>query len=175
MKKSASAVALMLLSFSLQSQTMSNDKTLEQRISLMEDKMALKELVDVFSNLADQKDVQSQLPLFTENATVESVVNGQPGPVLKGRKQIGDAFSSFLQLFETVYHINGQQTVNINGDQATGISYCTVTLIGDENGKKIKTSMGVYYNDEYVRENGKWLINKRKSTFAWRDKQELGQ
>jgi hypothetical protein len=26
-----------------------------------------------------------------------------------------------------------------------------------------------------VRENGKWLIAKRQSTFAWRDHAELGQ
>ena len=106
---------------------------------------------------------------------MESISNGQSGAVLKGRKQIGDAFGNFLQMFETVYHINGQQTVTIDGDKATGISYCTVMLIGEENGKKIKTTMGVFYKDEYVRENGKWLIDKRTSTFAWRDRRELGQ
>ena len=30
-----------------------------------------------------------------------------------------------------------------------------VTLIGGEGGKKMKTSIGVYYQDEYVRENGR--------------------
>ena len=38
----------------------------------------------------------------------------------------------------------------------------------------MKTTFGVYYNDEYVKQSGKWLIAKRISTFAWQDKQALG-
>ena len=41
---------------------------------------------------------------------------------------------SFLAGFETVYHINGQQTVSIQGDKATGTAYCLVVLIGGQNG-----------------------------------------
>lgn len=142
------------------------------QVTQLKDKLALKELVDVFSILADQKETQKQTFLFTENANVETYINGQLVTSLNGRKQIGEAFASFLSLFEVVYHINGQQTVTINGDKATGVSYCLVTLIGVENGKKIKTPNGVYYNDEYVRENGNWLIAKKKSTFAWSEKVE---
>lgn len=141
----------------------------------IEDKLALKELVDTFSVLADKKETQKQTLLFTEDATVESYSDGQQTSSLKGRKQIGETFANFLNSFETVYHINGQQTVTLSGDKATGTSYCLVVLIGDENGKKMKTTMGVIYNDEYVRQNGNWLIAKRKSNFAWREKQELGQ
>jgi hypothetical protein len=65
--------------------------------------------------------------------------------------------------------------VTINGDKATGFSYCMVTLIGVEGRKKMKTSIGVYYQDEYVRENGRWLIAKRRSVFDWEDRRELGQ
>ena len=63
----------------------------------------------------------------------------------------------------------------INGDKALGTSYCLVTLIGVENGKKVKTSIGVYYEDEYVRQNNHWLIAKRKSVFDWQEKRELSQ
>ena len=94
---------------------------------------------------------------------------------LSGRKQMEDAFGAFLKNFETVYHFNGQQTVTLGGDKATGVSYCMVTLIGVEGGRKMKTSIGVYYHDEYVRENGRWLIAKRRSVFDWEDKRELGQ
>lgn len=148
---------------------------LAARINEIEDRMAIKNLVDTFSVLADQKETDRQRLLFTENAVVESVVNGQPGLTLTGRKQIGDAFGAYLKLFEVVYHINGQQTITLNGDKASGLSYCAVTLIGTDNGKKMKTSMGVYYQDEYVRQNGHWLIAKRRSNFAWQERQEVSQ
>ncbi len=173
MKKLTLVFALTAAYLLSNAQTMNTDLT--KRLSDIEDRIALKNIVDTFSILADHKDIQKQVLLFTENATVASVVQGQAGPALTGRKQIGDAFTAYLNLFETVYHINGQQTIALNGNTATAISYCLVVLIGKENGKQMKTTMGVYYNDEFVRENNHWLIAKRTSNFAWRSKEELTQ
>lgn len=150
-----------------------DQKTTEKRLQDIENRLALKALVDEFSNLADTKDIKNQVLLFNENAVVETVMNGQVVGSMTGRKQIGEVFGSFLAGFETVYHLNGQQTLNIDGNNATGISYCQVMLVGTENGKKMKTSMYVFYNDEYVLENGKWLIAKRRSNFSLQDKKEL--
>ncbi len=146
-----------------------------QTLKEIQDRIAIKNLVDTFSILADTKEVDKQVLLFTENAVVESVVEGQPGTTLTGRKQIGDAFTAFLGTFETVYHINGQQTVTLNGDKASGISYCQVTLVGSQNGKKMKTNFWINYKDEFVRQNGRWFIAKRKSTFVLRETKQLEQ
>ena len=146
-----------------------------QTMKEIQDRIALKNLVDTFSILADQKETQKQTLLFTEDATSETSMNGQVISTLKGRTQIGETFANFLNTFETVYHINGQFTLTLNGDKASGISYCSVILIGVENGKKIKTAIGVYYHDDYVRQSGHWLIAHRNATFAWQDKQPLGQ
>ena len=170
MKRSIITLALLIFCLSVNAQKM-NDT--EKRISAIEDRIALKSLVDTFSILADVKDVKTQLFLFTENAEVSSISSGKPGNTIIGRKQIGEAFTGFLNLFEVVYHINGQQILTLKGDKASGISYCQVVLIGNENGKKMKTTMGVIYHDEYVKENGSWLINKRQSNFTWTEKNEL--
>jgi hypothetical protein len=69
--------------------------------------------------------------------------------------------------------MNGQQTVDIQGDRATGTSYSLVVLIGNENGKTIKNTAGVVYPDEYVRRGKSWLIAKRVSNFTWRDREEM--
>ena len=174
MKTTSIAFIIFLVCLTTQTQaqkvnTNHNKKTMTQ----IQDKLELKELVDIFSILADQKKTQEQTLLFTENAEVVSIMNGKPSAPLVGRKQLGETFANFLNLFETVYHLNGQQTVKINGNKATGTSYCQVTLIGTENGKKMKTTFGVIYNDEYVKENGHWLINKRQSNFTWTEKIEL--
>lgn len=172
MKKIGFLFALLLTSLSLYAQK-GNDSNLSQRIQAIEDRMAIKNVVDTFSTLADQKETGRQTLLFTANAIVESISQGQRGAPLTGRKQIGDAFANFLNNFETVYHINGQQTVALNGDKASATSYCLVVLISAINGKRMKTTMGVFYNDDFVRENGRWLIAKRQSNFAWREQQPL--
>jgi len=91
----------------------------------------------------------------------------------KGRKQIGDAFAAYLALFDTVYHMNGQQTVELHGDRASGVSYCLVVLIGKDGDKRYRNTAGVIYRDKYVRRDGRWLIAKRVSNFVWRSRDEV--
>ena len=142
---------------------------LSKRVAEIEDKLALKELVDRFSILADQKKGIEQMYLFTEDATVETYANGKLAASMKGNKQIGETFNAFLNSQQTVYHINGQQVVTIEGDTATGISYCLTVLFSEQDGKTTKRSIGVIYHDEFVKQNGTWLIAKRISDFTWQD------
>lgn len=132
-------------------------------------RLALRELVDTFSNLADEKDVAAQIPLFTADAHINVVMDGKEVFDLNGQQQILEAFSGYLSQFSVVYHINGQQTVTINESTAKGIAYCQVTLIKEENGQRIKQTSGVRYHDRYVFQNGKWLITERLSNFMWTD------
>lgn len=137
------------------------------------DKIALRELIDKISMLGDKKDFVHQTELFSENAISETVAGGATILKLEGRKEMVQAFEKFLQDFDTVYHFNGQQTLTINGDTATGTCYCFITLIGNENGKKIKTTVGATYEDEYIRLNSQWLVSKRVGNFNWQDKTEI--
>lgn len=142
-------------------------------LNIIKDKIALKELVDIFSNLADIKDTATQALLFTEEAELKSYIGTQLVSDLKGRKDIEDACRQFLDLFDTVYHCNGQQVVDIHDDKATGIAYCQVVLIGPKDGKRIMTTQGVRYEDEYIKIDGKWFIAKRTSHFVWVDSKEV--
>lgn len=72
-----------------------------------------------------------------------------------------------------IYHFNGQHKLTTNGNNATGFLYCFITLTGTENDKKIKTSIGATYQDEYVYENNQWLVAKRIGNFEWQDKTEI--
>lgn len=139
------------------------------------DKIFIKELVDAVSILADKKEIHTQVQLFTENATSETFAGGTLMLHLKGRKDLEAAFTNFLKNFEVVYHCNGQQLVTLQGDTATGTLYCMITLIGMENGQKMKTTIGAIYQDEYVRVNNRWLIAKRTGDFIWQEKREAGQ
>lgn len=142
-------------------------QSVEARLATLEDQAALKRLVDTFSNLADTKEIEAQALLFTPDATVTSFVDGKPSAPLKGRKALADAFGGFLAQFSTVYHINGQQTVDIKGNQAKGTAYCLVVLIREEGGKTIRRTSGVRYQDRYVKKDGRWLIAERSSHFEW--------
>lgn len=131
------------------------------------DRLLLRELVDRVAILADRKDFKAQVQLFTEQAVSETISGGKSILKLTGREQMAEAFAGLVKDYETVYHFNGQQVVNIDGDRATGTCYCVVTLIGNENGKKTRTTIGVVYQDQYVRQNDHWLIAARTGNFTW--------
>lgn len=136
-------------------------------IKELEDRIAIKELIDKISILGDTKDFENQVQLFSENAISETIAGGKTILKLVGRKEMAQGFEKFLQDMETVYHFNGQQVVTIDGDNAKGKCYCLITLIENENGKKIQTTIGATYGDDYIRENNKWLVSKRVGTFEW--------
>lgn len=136
----------------------------------LKDRIALKELVDKISILADEKNFVKQVQLFSENAVSETIANGKTILKLKGRDAMVEAFSDFSKDIQTVYHFNGQHLVNIYGDKATGTSYCLITMIGLDNGQKVKTNIGASYQDDYVRVNDSWLIAKRIGNFEWQEK-----
>lgn len=172
MKRISITGVLLFISTLIFAQKMDN-KNLEQRVNAIEDKMAIKEVVDVFSNLADTKEIDKQVLLFTEDGVVESITNGQSN-VLKGREQLKQAFSGFLSNFQVVYHQNGQQTIDeLTENTAKATSYCRVILVGEQDGKQMKTTLYTIYNDSFVKQDGKWLIAHRTSNFVWREVEEV--
>ena len=172
MKSSIISFLFLLFSTITSAQKMDN-KSIDQRIAVIEDKMAIKYVVDEFSNLADTKEIDKQVMLFTEDGVVQSVSNGQPSSTLKGREQLKQAFSGFLSNFHTIYHQNGQQTINLQGNKAEAVSYCRVILVGKQNDKEMKTTLYTIYKDLFVKENGKWLISNRTSNFVRREVEEV--
>jgi hypothetical protein len=173
MKRTIYLVTLLFASNFINAQTMET-KSREQRLLEMEDKMAIKNVVDVFSNLADTKEIDKQVLFFTEDGTVESYSNGELSSSLKGREELKKAFSTFLSNFHTVYHQNGQQTIDEKTENtAKTTSYCRVILIGEQDGKQTETTLYTIYNDDFVKQNGQWLIKHRKSNFMWREVENM--
>jgi SnoaL-like domain len=75
--------AVLMIGFTGACSSMRNED-LATRIATLEDRAAIKQLVDRFSVLADLKKTQEQTLLFTEEATVSTTVNGQVVSSLRG-------------------------------------------------------------------------------------------
>ena len=57
----------------------------------------------------------------------------------------------------------------IDAENATGVSYCTVILIGKNQmtGKMERLEEGFRYHDTYTKKNGTWQIAVRESEVLW--------
>ena len=174
LKKLILGVSILLGVLSTSNVSYSASKNQNNGKSLLENERELGRLVDDFSVLADKKDAHSQMSLFTDNATVEIVHDGKVTLKLNGKKELEETFHKTLTSYDTVYHFNGQKVFDIRENKATGTVYCMTILIGkNDKGQVMKNTMGIRYNDEYVYENGKWLISKRTSNFDWRTSEEM--
>ena len=140
------------------------------------EKMKLKELVDAFANLADEKNAAGQGELFTEQGVLEFQV-GFDGELQKieGKEMLVKAFSAALTPCKSLFHINGQHCVTIseNGSEAEGILYSQAMLVNETEGKDVLTSNSIRYKDHYVKIGGKWYISSRRSTFLISEKRIL--
>lgn len=139
-------------------------------------KMELKELVDVFSNLADVKDANGQGELFLPDGVLEFQM-GFDGEIqnIAGREALVQAFAATINPCKSVYHINGQHTVKLSDDltEAEGTAYCQATLVNEVDGRDVITTNYVRYADLYVKMDGKWFIKRRRTTFLISDKHVL--
>lgn len=139
-------------------------------------KMELKELVDVFSNLADIKDANGQGELFLPDGVLEFQM-GFDGEIqnIAGREALVQAFAATINPCKSVYHINGQHTVKLSDDltEAEGTAYCQATLVNEVDGRDVITTNYVRYADLYVKMDGKWYIKRRRTTFLISDKHVL--
>ena len=149
------------------------DNSAEQRLQQLEDRIAIKEVVDTFSKLADANDIPTQMHLLTEDAVVDTYFGDALFASLKGRAEIEKVFSSFSANFEATYHFNGQQIIELNGDNASSDHCCQVVQIASSGGKKTLTTNGVIYHDAYVRRPDGWKIAKRIARFTWRTTGEM--
>jgi hypothetical protein len=133
-------------------------------LEILEAKVALRELVDTFANLADEKRIADQMPLFTPDTKVQVYMGDTLLFDISGTRQLEETFNGFTANVTRSYHMNGQQLVEIDGDSARGIAHCQVKLVSEEEGREVLTD---------VRREGRWLITKRIPHFTVNDKRPL--
>jgi hypothetical protein len=96
-------------------------------------------------------------------------MNGQgpePSQVLDGREALTPVFDD-LNRYQTTMHFNGQSTIAIDGDGATGESYCIAHhLYSDDAGRKLMVAW-LRYGDTFVKLDGAWLFAERNLYVDW--------
>ncbi|MER7890857.1 nuclear transport factor 2 family protein [Micromonospora sp. NPDC094482] len=149
---------------------MSTSRDLSDQVA---DRLAIRDLVDAYARLADRRDAEGQAALFTDEARV-AVYDGEPDSteptqVLTGRNELAAAFGG-LAAYDRTTHFNGQSTVNLDGDRATGETYCLAHHLWTEDGRRTLMVMSIRYRDTFVRQGDRWLFAERQLITDWVDR-----
>src|SRR6476646_3420265 len=89
------------------------------------DRLALRELFDDYAHCADRRDAEGQMALFTADSRFAVYMDAAQADVsyeLQGRDALAPVFDD-LNRYEATMHFNGQSTLTLDGDRATGESY----------------------------------------------------
>jgi hypothetical protein len=136
-------------------------------------KTALRNVIDAYATLGDEWKIAEQMELFTPDLTYKVFMGGALVADVSGRVAMERDFNLHSSQVKTYFTLNGQHTVEINEDSATGVSFSQIKMIRANEGKDILTDYSVRYEDNYVLQNTKWLIKDRIAHFLIVETREL--
>ncbi len=143
--------------------------TTEITATAQADRVAIRELVDAYAHCADRRDANGQKALFTDDTHFVVYMDGQgaePTQVLNGRGALAPVFEA-LNNYEATMHFNGQSTIALDGDRATGESYCIAHHLFTEAGERRLMVAWLRYGDTFVKVDGRWLFAERNLYVDW--------
>jgi SnoaL-like domain len=74
-----------------------------------------------------------------------------------------------LKQYEATTHFMGQSTVALDGDHATGETYCIAHHVSSSEGTRTLFIASIRYYDVFVKVDGAWLFSERKILVDWTD------
>jgi SnoaL-like domain len=139
------------------------------------DRLAIRELIDAYAHCADRRNAKSQIALFTED--VHFVVymdakNDIPSQELHGRDALAPVFDNLNQ-YEVTTHFNGQSTVVLDGNKATGVSYCLAHHVSVHKNERSLMIASIRYLDRFTKIDGIWYFAQRRLLVDWIETREI--
>ena len=128
-------------------------------------KAELRNLIDAYAMLGDEKKISEQMQLFTPDASYKVYMGDFLAADVADRVTLEKEFNGHAALVKTYFTLNGQHTVEIDGDTAKGVSFSQIKMIRETDGQENITDYSVKYEDQYVLQDGKWLIKERTGYF----------
>jgi hypothetical protein len=139
------------------------------------DRLALRELFDAYAHCADRRDAAGQKALFTGDTVFAVYMEGEgsdPTYVLHGREALTPVFDD-LNRYEATTHFNGQSTVAIDGNRATGESYTIAHHVYTEGGTRKIMIASLRYLDTFTKIDEGWYFAERNLILDWSETRSL--
>ena len=129
----------------------------EQEVRLLLDTEEIRNLARRYAHYVWQRDGEGASELFSE----EGVMDPGDRPPLEGKAVIKETYVEIFaeSAFRPFIH---NHVLDIQGDGATGT--CYLDLKANVDGKLL-VGWG-YYDDDYIREGGRWLFKRRRLTMV---------
>ncbi len=136
-----------------------------------DDRLAIRQLIDAYAHCADRRDAKGQMALFTDDTVFQVFMDSklpEPTYTLNGREALAPVFADLNQ-YQATTHFNGQSTVELDGDKATGESYCIAHHLKVDGDDRSLMIASLRYLDRFEKQGGTWRYAERKLMVDWTD------
>ena len=127
----------------------------------MSDRLALRELVERYARIPDDRDYA----LVDEVFCTDAVLRG-PGFELCGSGEIRTGMQA-IERYSATHHAVHNQLVRLHGDRAEGDVWCVANHLHEVDGRPHKLDWGIRYADHYRRDAEGWRIAQRELRVVW--------
>jgi len=126
------------------------------------DQAALRRTAELYAQGADRKDKA----LWQQVLADDCVIQG-PGFTIEGRNANLGSIDALGQMFRATVHRVHNLVATIDGDEATGETYCTADhLLPDAD---MILAWTIRYQDQWRREDGIWRFTRRTLVVEWEE------
>jgi hypothetical protein len=131
-------------------------------------RIALRALVDEYALASDTADLERFGSLFTlDGEFVMSTPGSSETITARGREQVKYGPSG-NQMFERTFHAVHNHIVEIDGDHATGTTYCTARHLLRKADDSLEVILApILYRDEYELTDEGWKFSRRELEWTW--------
>jgi uncharacterized protein (TIGR02246 family) len=126
-----------------------------------EDFIEIQQLMYRYARCADQRDYAGFAGVFTEDATLVYMGNEIVG--LGTIQKTLTVLEKYKRTFHQVFNVDYQ----VDGNEATGETYCQAAHIMDGDTGELKHDMGIRYKDKLTKEAEGWRIQFRDLELVW--------
>jgi uncharacterized protein (TIGR02246 family) len=148
--------------------------------SYAQDRAEIEDLMARYLFAMDWADYDAYAEMFTEDGELEYARG-----TAKGRDAIGESVRAFKQAIGGIYkdskgnpallrHIIAQTVIRIEGDRAFAVAFWW-EMANDGPGDKPKAGTFGTYEDELVRQDGRWLFSRRRILNEFLDGRATGE
>lgn len=134
----------------------------------LEDKEAIREVIDRFSTL--EIDVHEQAKLFTPDTKITIYTGNKKLMEINGNKDMEEKFGAAMANAKSSFHMNGQQVIELKNDYEA--IYCQATIENEIDGENILNVSSIRYIDTLVKQEDKWLIASREQHIIFSEKRK---
>ena len=132
------------------------------------DEAALRRTALLYARGADRQDRALWASLMTADCVLEG-----PGFTLAGRDAILASLDRLSAMYVACQHRVHNQTVEVDGDDASGETYCTADHVFVEDGCRKLLAWQIRYQDRWRREHGAWRFCRRVLMLDWQEQRDI--